>query len=114
MTIDYSSVTFVISVRGVRRMIFFFPTPTQRQTCPVVMVTVASAARRIGFLFSPRIKEENATGDCGWEIGFRLLGTERTQTPNKNCADSVRTSTDDRKMADVFKHAVFKKHCAKG
>ena len=59
------------------------------------------------------IKEENGTGDCGWENGFRLLATEHTQTPNTNCDGSVRTSSDDRKMPDVFKHAVFKERCAK-
>ena len=113
MTVDYTSVNSRISVMGVRGMIFIFSTATQWQACPVLMAAVAFAAQRIGFLFSTAIQEENGTGDCGWENGFRLLATERTQTPNTNCNGSVRTSSDDRKMPNVFKHSVFKERCAK-
>ena len=38
---------------------------------------------------------------------FRLLGTERTQTPNTNCGGSTRTRNDDRKRPHVFKHTFF-------
>ena len=113
MIVDYTLVTFVISVMGVMGMIFFFPTATQWQACPVPMAAVAFAARRIGFFFSSAITEENGTGDCGWENGFRLMATERTQTPNTNCDGSVRASSDNKKMPDVFKHHVFKERCAK-
>ena len=95
-------------------MMFFFPTASQWQMCPVLMAAVAFAALRIGFFFSAGIKEENETGDCGRKNGFRLLATERTQTSNTNCDGSVRTSNDDRKRPDVFKHAIFKECCAKG
>ena len=77
------------------------------------MAAPAFAARRIGIFFPTGIKEENGTGDCGWENGFRLLATERTQTPTTNCDGSLRTSNDDCKRLDVFKHAVFKLRCAK-
>ena len=94
-------------------MIFFFPTATQWQACPVSMAGVAFAARRIGLFFATGMKELEATADCGWKSGFCLLATEPTQTPNTNCDGSVRTSNDDRKLPDVFKHAVLKLCCAK-
>ena len=87
-------------------MIFFFPTATQWQICPVLMAAVAFAAPRIGFVFSTWIKEGNGTGDSGRENGFRLLATERTQTPNTNRDCSVQTSNDDRKRPDVLKKSV--------
>ena len=95
-------------------MIFFFPTATEWQTRPALIAAVAFAARRIGVFFSIRIKERNGTGNSGQENGFRLLATERTQTPNTNCGGSVRTRNDDKKMPDVFNHAVFHERCANG
>ena len=62
VTVDYRSVTFVVMsvvIMGDRGMIFFLPTDTQWQACPVLMAAVAFAARRIGFFFPTRIKEEN-------------------------------------------------------
>ena len=112
----YHSVTFVVMsvvIMGGRGMIFFFPTATQWQACPVLMAAVAFAARRIGFFFLTGIKEENGTGDCGWENGFWLLATERTQTSTTNCDESARTSNHNRKRPHVFKHAAFKLRCAK-
>ena len=88
-------------------MICFFPTATQWQTCPVSIAAVAFAARKIGFCFSTELKDRNRTGNCGWENGFRLLGTERTQTPNWNCGGSMRTRNDDRQRPDLFKDTFF-------
>ena len=88
-------------------MIFFFPTATQWQACAVLMAAIAFAARRIGVFFATGIKEENGTGDSGWENGFRLLATERRKTPNSNSDGNVRTSNDDKKKARWFQTRCF-------
>ena len=41
-----------------RGMIFFFPTATQLQGCPVFMAAVAFATRRIGFFFQLGLRKK--------------------------------------------------------
>ena len=94
--------------QGIRGMICFFPTATQWQTCPVLIAAVAFAARQIWFFFPTGFKDGNRTGNCGCENGFRLLGTECTQTPNTIWGGSTRTKNDDRKRPDVFKQIFLK------
>ena len=65
------------------------------------------------FFFQTGFTKGNRIGICGCENGFRLLGTERTQTPNTICGGSTHSRNDDRKRPDVLKHIVFKDRCAK-
>ena len=58
MTVDYTSVTFIVFVMGGRGMIFFSPTATQWQVRPVLMAAVAFAARRIGFFFQLELRKK--------------------------------------------------------
>ena len=61
MTVDCTSVTFVemsVVIKGGRGMIFFVPTATQWQACPVLMAAVALAAGRIGFLFQLGLRKK--------------------------------------------------------
>ena len=114
MIIVYTSVTFVISAGGQRNDFVF--SNTNSHSMPDVSSFNGGRSLRCpkdSIFFSTRIKEGNGTGNCGWENGFRLLATERTQTPNTNCDGSMRTSNDDKKKPDVFKHGAFKECCAK-
>ena len=92
--------------KGIRGMICFFPTATEWQTCPSLIAAVAFAARRIGGYSPTGFRDGTRTGNCGWENGFRLLGTERTQTPNTNCGGSMR-ARNDRQRPDLFKETFF-------
>ena len=65
------------------------------------------------FFFPTVFKDGNRIGNCGCENSFRLLGTERTQTPTTICGGSTRTRNDDRRRPDVFKHTFVKDRCAK-
>ena len=90
-------------------MICFFPTATHLQMCPVLIAAVAFAARKIGFVFSTGSKDGNRTGNCASENGFRLLGTERTQTEIQIAAAAWASEVTTRK-GQKFSKLPFQKN----
>ena len=98
--------------QGLKGMIFFFPTATQWQKCPVLMATVAFAARRIGFFFQLGLKKETeqeiVVGKTVFGYWQRSARRHQTQIATAACALVMTTG-----KGHMFSNTLFLKNAVR-